>query len=108
MISFAIGGLLGDVFFHTLPHMSGGGHGHSHGGGHDHHHGETKSKNDHKEGHGHSFEETFNNLIIIFGIISFFLIEKLTTAFLSDGSSHGHAHSKEEKEPSKKQKKVKD
>jgi hypothetical protein len=33
LISFAIGGLLGDVFFHTLPHMNAGGHGHSHGGG---------------------------------------------------------------------------
>jgi len=58
-ISFAIGGLLGDVFFHTLPHMNAGeGHGHSHdhssdekakGGehaGHDHGH----------EGHGHDDE----------------------------------------------------
>jgi hypothetical protein len=46
LISFAIGGLLGDVFFHTLPHLSeGNGHDHSH---HDHHHQE--------EGHGHSHD----------------------------------------------------
>jgi len=44
-ISFAIGGLLGDVFFHTLPHMSAGGHGHSH----DHDSGEHA-------GHGHDDE----------------------------------------------------
>ena len=40
LISFAIGGLLGDVFFHTLPHLSAGGshdHSHSHDHGHDHH-----------------------------------------------------------------------
>jgi len=46
LISFAIGGLLGDVFFHTLPHLSSSGgdsHGHSHGA-HDH------------SGHGHSHD----------------------------------------------------
>jgi len=31
LLSFAMGGLLGDVFFHTLPHLSGGGHSHDHG-----------------------------------------------------------------------------
>ena len=39
MISFAMGGLLGDVFFHTIPHLSG-----EHQHGHDH-------------GHSHSEEE---------------------------------------------------
>lgn len=39
LLSFAMGGLLGDVFFHTLPHLQEGthDHGHSHGssdGGH--------------------------------------------------------------------------
>jgi hypothetical protein len=45
LISFAIGGLLGDVFFHTLPHLSSGeDHNHSHDHHHDHH------------GHGHSHD----------------------------------------------------
>lgn len=46
LISFAIGGLLGDVFFHTLPHLNEASHdhsGHSHG---DHSHGE----------HGHTHD----------------------------------------------------
>ena len=53
MISFAMGGLLGDVFFHTIPHLSGG---HSHGHNHDHskseasHHGHSHG---HDHGHGH-------------------------------------------------------
>lgn len=33
-IAFATGGLLGDVFFHTLPHLSAGGHDHGHDHGH--------------------------------------------------------------------------
>lgn len=93
LISFAIGGLLGDVFFHTLPHMNAGGHGHSHGGGNTVN---NEEKHGNNESHGHSSEETMNNLIIILGIISFFLIEKLTTSLLSDkDQSHGHSHSKD-------------
>ena len=80
LISFAIGGLLGDVFFHTLPHMSAG-HGHDH---HDHGHVDTSigtdphSHSHGHEGHSHDPNEMFNNLIIVIGILSFFLIEKFT------------------------------
>ena len=50
MISFAIGGLLGDVFFHTLPHLSAPNHeGHSHD--HHHHHDE---EHHHEGGHHHA------------------------------------------------------
>lgn len=35
-----------------------------------------------------------NNLIIIIGILSFFLIEKLTISLLGDSDGHGHSHSK--------------
>jgi len=48
MISFAIGGLLGDVFFHTLPHISESSGGHDHSHSHDH--------NDSAEGKGHSHD----------------------------------------------------
>ena len=59
MISFAMGGLLGDVFFHTIPHLSGG---HSHEHNHEHskseasHHGHSHG-HDHDHGHGHSHSE---------------------------------------------------
>ena len=49
LISFAIGGLLGDVFFHTLPHLSSGHGGHSHDHEHSHSH-------DAHGGHGHSHD----------------------------------------------------
>jgi hypothetical protein len=76
LISFAVGGLLGDVFFHTLPHLSsgtGGGSssGHSHDHGHDHGHGHGA------EGHSHDPQQMMTNLIIIAGIVCFFLIEKV-------------------------------
>jgi ABC-type nickel/cobalt efflux system permease component RcnA len=49
LISFAIGGLLGDVFFHTLPHMNGS---NSHDHGHSHGHAEH-SHEEHSHGHAH-------------------------------------------------------
>ena len=68
LLSFALGGLLGDVFFHTLPHLmeSHETHDHTHEathvGGHHHHHSEEVMK---------------NNLMIIFGLYFFFLLEKV-------------------------------
>jgi hypothetical protein len=73
MISFAIGGLLGDVFFHTLPHLSSG---HSHKDDHDH--------QEQHGGHAHDPEQMVNNLIIIAGIVSFFLIEKIVSNYLGE------------------------
>jgi len=87
MISFAIGGLLGDVFFHTLPHISSSSqHGHSHD--HDHHiHGS-------EEGHSHSHDpqQMKDNFVIILGIIGFFLIERITHSVLEHGHGHHHHH----------------
>lgn len=80
LISFAIGGLLGDVFFHTLPHLSAG-------SGHDHHH-----DHDHEKGHSHDPAQMGTNCIIIAGILGFFLIEKLVQTYLSDGHDHSHHH----------------
>ena len=72
MISFAIGGLLGDVFFHTLPHISEV-HNHNSDEGHEH------SGHDHSHaGHSHSTTEMLNNFLIIIGIVSFFLIERVS------------------------------
>ncbi len=84
LISFAIGGLLGDVFFHTLPHLSSGSQGHDHSHSHDEGH----------HGHSHDPMQMYNNAIIITGIVSFFLIEKIVSNFVGgDGHNHGHDHS---------------
>ena len=68
LLSFALGGLLGDVFFHTLPHL---------GEGIEHVHATEEG------GHPpHSEEAMQLNLIIIVGIWSFFLLEKITHKYL--------------------------
>ncbi len=49
LLSFALGGLLGDVFFHTIPHLSSGhshDHGHGHGGDSHGHAGHAHSEED--------------------------------------------------------------
>ena len=100
LLSFAMGGLLGDVFFHTIPHLSGGGHDHGHDhGGHDHHDHEHHHDHDHghdhhhDHGHAHSEEDMQINLVIIAGIWTFFMIEKITHKYFSDGHDHhGHTH----------------
>ena len=81
LISFAVGGLLGDVFFHTLPHLGGSGTGHgSTSGGHSHDsHGHDHWHHDHGDGHSHDPQQMMTNLIIITGIVSFFLIEKVVS-----------------------------
>ncbi len=74
---------MGDVFFHTLPHLSS-----SHGDDHDDH------DHDHShQGHSHSHdpEQMINNAIIIAGIVTFFLIEKMVSNYLGIGHSH-HTH----------------
>lgn len=86
LLSFALGGLLGDVFFHTLPHMMESDHNHEH-------------KHDNGNHHGHSEEMMQKNLIIILGLFSFFLIEKLTHHFFeNDSHSHVHNHAPNSKE----------
>ena len=70
MLAFALGGLLGDVFFHTLPHLNSS----------------LNSKANHHE------QTLYVNLLIIVGILTFFLIERLTYK-LCEGDSHTHDHS---------------
>jgi zinc transporter 7 len=75
LISFAIGGLLGDVFFHTLPHLS-----------------ESQPHDHHDSGHhsGHSPTSMATNAIIIAGIVSFFLIEKVVSNYIAPHHDHNH------------------
>ena len=97
LLSFALGGLLGDVFFHTMPHLSAG-HDHSHHGHvhvHDHSHHEHDHAHDHSHhdhGHAHSEEDMQTNLMVVMGIWIFFVLEKITHAYFSD--DHNHSHSK--------------
>jgi zinc transporter ZupT len=87
LVSFAVGGLLGDVFLHLLPHAlaSGGGHdGHSHGHAHAHAHGQ--------EGALGGLDQGLRvGLGVLGGFLAFFLIDKLVRLVGGDGG-HGHAH----------------
>ena len=99
LVAFAVGGMLGDVFLHLLPHAQNG-HGHEHG--HDAH---THSHDDHHEGHGHDHGHGHNHddqahthtladltlgLSILSGLAVFFLIEKYLRNI--SGSNHDHSH----------------
>lgn len=100
LISFAVGGLLGDVFFHTLPHLgqsngSSGGHSHDHHG-HDHGHGHNHGSGE-EGGHTHDPEQMAIYGIVIAGIISFFLIEKIVNNYLGGGHDHSHDHGHDHK-----------
>lgn len=116
LLSFSLGGLLGDVFFHTLPHLTGDGHGHGHGvptpppvhDSHDHGHGHSHgghgdAGND--SGHAHNIDDMKTNLIIVVGIMAFFLLEQLTNHYFSSGDGHGHSHGAVEDKKSAKGKK---
>jgi len=73
LLSFAVGGLLGDVFLHLLPHA-------------------IESK-EHENSHSH--QETAEHrhdlsigFLILFGILTFFIVEKLMR--IRNGDSHSH------------------
>jgi zinc transporter ZupT len=83
LLAFAVGGLLGDVFLHLLPHAAAG------GGEHGHSHSHTHSGDYEEEGHSH---DVFTGLWILAGIIGFFVIEKFVRSQHGHGS-HGHSHS---------------
>jgi len=93
LLAFACGGLLGDVFLHTIPHLLGGHHhgehGHDHTG-HDHHdHHDHEHNHDHHD-HGHDHEHDHGlsvGIHILIGFALFFVFEKLIR------SSHNHTHS---------------
>jgi zinc transporter ZupT len=78
---------LGDVFFHTLPHISSG-------DSHDH------SSHDHSNhgSHDHKFHEGHSHMIIIAGIVSFFLIEKIVSNYLGGSGEHSHSHTHEKEQ----------
>ncbi|XP_062191890.1 IAA-alanine resistance protein 1-like [Phragmites australis] len=87
---FGAGAMLGDSFLHQLPHAFGGGHSHSHDH-EDHNH-------SHEHAHAHSLEDLSVGLSILFGIVLFFIVEKIVR-YVEDNSQqgahsmgHGHHH----------------
>jgi zinc transporter 7 len=66
MIGFAVGGLLGDVFLHLLPHASTG-----------------------------DAHDITGGLWILFGIFAFFLVEKLVRIWTGGEHSHSHSEPKD-------------
>lgn len=87
---FGAGAMLGDAFLHQLPHAFGGSHSHAHEH-HNHHH-------EHGHSHAHSLEDLSIGLSILFGIVLFFLVEKVVR-YVEDNSEeddhdliHGHHH----------------
>uniref|UniRef100_A0A453E9I3 IAA-alanine resistance protein 1 n=1 Tax=Aegilops tauschii subsp. strangulata TaxID=200361 RepID=A0A453E9I3_AEGTS len=85
---FGAGAMLGDSFLHQLPHAFGGGHSHSHNH-EDHDHA-------HEQSHAHSLKDLSVGLSILFGIVLFFIVEKIVR-YVEDnsqrgGHSHGHHH----------------
>eukprot|EP01089_Gocevia_fonbrunei_P022237 TRINITY_DN891_c0_g1_i2.p1 TRINITY_DN891_c0_g1~~TRINITY_DN891_c0_g1_i2.p1 ORF type:complete len:360 (+),score=48.47 TRINITY_DN891_c0_g1_i2:400-1479(+) len=81
LVSFAAGGLLGDVFLHLIPHALEP-HSHSH---EDDAHAHTE------EGHSHT-EHLVVGLSVLGGILFFFIFEKIARS-LHGGHSHSHSHS---------------
>jgi len=81
MLAFAVGGLLGDVFLHLLPHAASPHSADSHS--HSHSHGD----------HDHSAGIRIG-LLVLTGMILFFLMEKyLRIRSTANGKSHKHSHS---------------
>lgn len=87
---FGAGAMLGDSFFHQLPHAFGGGHSHSH----DH----EDHSHAHEHSHAHSLEDLSVGMSILFGIVLFFIVEKIVR-YVEDNSQkgahsfgHGHHH----------------
>ncbi|KAJ4760159.1 Zinc transporter SLC39A7 [Rhynchospora pubera] len=84
---FGAGAMLGDAFLHQLPHAFGGGHSHAHAHVHDDH-----GHNDHDHAHAHSLEDLSNGLSVLFGIVLFFLVEKVVRYVEQHNSGHAHHH----------------
>ncbi|KAJ2594629.1 hypothetical protein H4R99_005683 [Coemansia sp. RSA 1722] len=81
MVGFAVGGLLGDVFLHLMPHMFSAEHDHGHG----HAHGSHAHVSDH-------VRNTVFGCTIFLGLMVFFVVDKFMRLF-GDGHSHAHGHS---------------
>ena len=100
MMSFGLGGLLGEVFCHQLPEVLGAhSHHHHHDVAHIHadHHTHDHAHDHGHSGHHHSPEQMYPSLVMLASVYAFFLFEIVTEKMLDGGHSHSHDHSNEEK-----------
>ena len=93
LTSIAIGGLLGDVFFHTFPHIGLGAPSGDH-----HHHDHSHSE----PGHHHHDIDLVKTTPVLLGIFGFFIIETLVN--IMSGGGHDHSHVEDEPQPNPKDK----
>ncbi|KAF3324126.1 IAA-alanine resistance protein 1 [Carex littledalei] len=84
---FGAGAMLGDAFLHQLPHAFGGGHSHAHV--HDDH---NHKDHAHEHAHAHSLEDLSNGLSVLFGIVLFFIVEKVVRYVDEHYSGYAHHH----------------
>jgi len=97
LLAFAVGGLLGDVFLHLIPHAIA----HSGAEHHDHdQHGDNHTGHDHNHG-----PHTIVGIQVLCGMFFFFLIEKIAVLY---SIAHGHGHSHGDKSKGKSQRRKED
>jgi len=94
MLAFAAGGMLGDVFLHSVPHLLEEEH-HDHDHDHDHGHGHVHG-NEHR-GHDHE-RHLFVGLLVLLGYLLFYAAERLAGMRLAGKHSHAHQHEGSEEE----------
>ena len=100
LVAFAVGGMLGDVFLHLLPHAQGHTHGNDQHHGHqDHHDHHDHHDHPHKEAHTHTLADLTLGLSILTGLLVFFLLEKYLRSWSGIGHGHGHHHREAEDVP---------
>lgn len=111
MVSFAVGGLLGDVFLHIFPHNAHiltGGAAHHHGHDDHHAHSSPATAGPSHVTHGHSHGVEFAKPVLL-GILFFFLVEKVVRwchpEHSHDHCSHEHDVKGDKKESKKSDKK---
>ncbi len=95
--SLAVGGLLGDVFLHTLPDCFAD----AVASNHDHH-----DHDHHDHGHHHSHEGGIVGLLVIAGFATFFVLDmcvRLLEEKFGGGCQHQHSHNETKKEKATKQ-----
>lgn len=93
LLSFAAGGLLGDVFLHSLPHLLVESD-HEHHDHHEDHHSEHNSEH-HENSHNRAL---FIGLMVLLGYLIFYIAERVAGLHIGGHSTHQHSHSENEVE----------
>ena len=95
MSSFAAGALIGDVFIHNLPEVFESKHHHEHEHEHEHHH-----HHEHGHHHEHSLIKSLinnNGLLICWGVLLLFAVEKMMSYFSKKVNNNEHIYKHDHK-----------